>query len=203
LSEPVRKRLTQLRAFFDRAAPDWAERSFDLERARDHLIEAGLTAGQAVVDLGAGTGHFLPVIRRIIGCCGRLTALDLSQEMLDRCDATTSHATLICGSVEDLPLQPDSFDAALCIGLLPHFADRARALAEIHRVIRPGGCLTVLHMIGREHLNRLHQHIGGAVAHDLLPCEAEMRASLEAVGFRVDRVADEPEFYLTVARRAC
>ena len=201
MSESVRKRLTRLRTFFDRAAPDWAERSFDLERARKYLIEAGLAAGQAVVDLGAGTGHFLPVIRRIIGCRGRLTALDLSREMLDRCDATASHAGLICGSVEDLPLQPGSFDAALCIGLFPHFADRKRALTEICRVTRPGGLLTVLHMIGREHLNALHGKIGGTVAQDLLPGEPVVRASLEEAGFRVDRIADEEGFYLEVARR--
>lgn len=198
---PANSRLAQLQAFFDRAAPDWAARHFDLDRVRGLLVRAGLGFGQSVLDLGTGTGHFLPLIRSLIGQTGCLAALDLSRGMLSRCDAAASAAGKACGSVEALPFRRACCDTALCIGLFPHFADRARALAEIHRVVRPGGRIVILHAIGRDRLNALHQGIGGAIAEDLLPDEPEVRSSLTGAGFRSVRVTDEPDAYLAVATR--
>lgn len=201
MNDPTRSRLAELRSFFDAAAPGWAERRFDLDRAREHLVRAGLARGQTVLDLGTGTGHFLPLIREIIGETGRLMGLDLSREMLRRCDASASRAARACASVEALPVRPACCDVALCIGLFPHFADRARALVEIHDAVRPGGRIVILHMLGRERLNETHRGIGGAIAGDLLPDEAEVRDSLEGAGFRPEGIADERDFYLAFAGR--
>ena len=198
----MRDRLSELRTFFDRAAEEWQGRRFDLTLARSLLVEAGVSEGQAVLDLGTGTGHYLPVIRNILGPSGDILGLDLSGEMLKRCcSAPGTRAHLACGATEALPLKSSAWDAALCIGLYPHFADRVASLTEIARVLRSNGTIVILHLIGRQRLNALHREIGGTIADDLLPGDPQVRASLERAGFTVDHIADEPGWYRAVGRR--
>ena len=196
---PHRDRLDALRGFFDRAAPTWAARSFQAGLAEALIAPLGLRAGGRVLDLGAGTGHLLPVLRNAVGGAGTICALDLSMKMLKyAASAASANAFLTCGSAEALPLWDDFWDAAICMGIYPHFADRASALAEIHRVLRPGGKMAILHMIGREQLNALHRQAGGVIADDLLPDSQEVAQSLEAAGFRVTEVADRAESYRAI-----
>lgn len=187
------ERRRELQTFFDRAAPEWAVRSFDGALMEELIDRVGLRRGDRVLDLGGGTGHLLAALRRRVGADGAVCMVDLSPEMLRHAaDPARCHGALrVCGMVEDLPLAEGGWDAAFCMGLFPHLTDPRAALAGIRRVLVAGGKVAVMHLIGREKLNGLHRQIGGIVAEDLLPPGEEVAGVLREAGFRVEEVRDE------------
>lgn len=97
----------------------------------------GLAPGREVLDLGAGTGKFTRLLTRT----GALvTAVEPVAEMRDQLAATLSGVSVLGGTAEAMPLPDASVDAVVCAQAFHWFANEA-ALQEIHRVLRPGGCL--------------------------------------------------------------
>lgn len=106
-----------------------------------HLIAAlGTRPGSLVVDVGAGTGK----LTRLLAPFGaRLVAVDPVDAMRRQFAAAQPAIPVIGGTAEHLPLRSRIADA-IVIAQAFHWLDHARALAEIHRVLRPGGGLAVL-----------------------------------------------------------
>ena len=101
-------------------------------RLGDHVLEIG--AGY-----GAATGHLLKLAPRV-------TSLEFDPRLLRKLKAKYQCAQLIalCGDAATLPFADQSFSSAVAILVLHHLKSRElqdRALAEVHRVLRPGGSL--------------------------------------------------------------
>lgn len=195
--------LEALRDFFDEAAPRWATRSFD-QALMERLIDCcKLGPGARVVDLGGGTGHLLPTLRQRVGPSGCLCLIDLSLGMLRQAASlvATTRAWRCCGQGEHLPLRTGQWDAVIGMGLYPHLDDPLAVLAEIWRVLVPGGRVAFLHLIGRAQLNALHQQLGGIVATHLLPAGEEVAQTLATAGFAVERVVDREDSFLVLGSR--
>lgn len=109
------------------------------------LAERGRPApGAAILDVGCGTGV---VARRFArACTGRIVGLDATPAMLDVARAAAAREGLAVewreGTAERLPFGPE-FDLVTCQFALMFFADRGKALAEMRRVLRPGGRLAL------------------------------------------------------------
>ncbi|MGE4220742.1 MAG: methyltransferase domain-containing protein [Alphaproteobacteria bacterium] len=99
--------------------------------------------GQRVLDVGCGTGF---LIDRLLARCPEAepVGLDLTPAMLDRAaDRLGGRARLLCGSGDALPLPDRSIDALVSANVF-HFFDRpGTALAEMRRVLRPGGRIVI------------------------------------------------------------
>lgn len=99
----------------------------------------------AVLDVGCGTGINLIEIARALGPCKQLVGVDLSPGMLDvarrKAAAAGLDASFSVGDAESLDLPDASFDLVVCNSAYHWFPDRARAIAELTRVLRPGGQL--------------------------------------------------------------
>lgn len=96
------------------------------------------------LEIGAGTGYFgLNLLQ--LGLIGSLTATDVSQGMLERLGATAEGLGLEVRTrrcdAERLPFDDASFDLVFGHAVLHHIPDLAAALAEIRRVLRPGGAI--------------------------------------------------------------
>jgi ubiquinone/menaquinone biosynthesis C-methylase UbiE len=109
-----------------------------------------------------------------------------------------AHAWLVLADARRLPLRTGSVDAAFAAGLLPHLPEPAPGLAELARVVRPGGRLCLFHPSGRVALAARH---GRQVRDTDLLAEQPLRRLLERTGWRLDRYDDPPERFLAVARR--
>lgn len=113
------------------------------------LVErAALSPGDRVLDVAAGTGASLMPASRRIGASGRVIGLDIAPGMVARLrelieDQGIENAEVLVGDAESLPFDDGLFDAVLCGFGLFFFADTMRALAEIKRVLRPGGGFAV------------------------------------------------------------
>jgi SAM-dependent methyltransferase len=90
-----------------------------------------LSPSTRVIDAGCGEGVLVSEY------AGRLA--------IEGVDAHYSSERVRTGSVTNLPYEPETFDRALCLDVLEHltFEEQPRALAELHRVLRPGGELLV------------------------------------------------------------
>lgn len=107
------------------------------------LDAAGVTAGQRVLDVACGTGVLARAAAARVGAEGAATGLDPQPGMLAVAAERTPGVTWRAGTAEDLPFEDAAFDAVLSQFGLMFFGDRARAIGEMLRVLRPGGGLAV------------------------------------------------------------
>ncbi len=110
--------------------------------ARDLVAALNLTAGQRVLDVGTGTGAALAPAALSVGAGGFAVGIDASIEML-RVNRGRSRACVVAADAFDLPFPTSFFDAALASFVVAHLNTYSRAIAEMVRVVRPGGHLGI------------------------------------------------------------
>ena len=115
---------------------------------RPVLDRVGIRSGERVLELGPGPGAFTVEAARRVGTEGRLIAVDIQPEMIAQVEKRVRVAELTnvethVADAYHLPLDDASVDRAFLVTVLPEIPDQARALAELHRVIRPGGLLSI------------------------------------------------------------
>jgi ubiquinone/menaquinone biosynthesis C-methylase UbiE len=109
--------------------------------ALDLVNEAGLRPGDRVLDVGCGTGTIARLAAERVGINGRVSALDVNAGMLSVARSLPSAIPIKWyeTAAESVPLPDNSFDVILCGLSFQFFADKAAALREMHRVLKPGG----------------------------------------------------------------
>ena len=148
------------------------------ERIRNAAVAAWastLPAGAAILDAGAGTGHYAPLFKHC-----RYTASDHP----DASYAPTDFP-LVRGDITAIPLPDASQDAILCTEVLEHIEDPLAALVEFARLLKPGGEL-FLSVPAACRVHRVTFHYWGGFAPDFfekaLPARGFTLSKLEPVG---------------------
>lgn len=123
--------------------------SLELAGAKSRVTELlRLAPGHAALEAGCGLGRDTEAMARQVTPGGYAVGLDLSQEMIGQATARTASLGLPLdfkvGSVMALPFEDASFDAVRVERTLQHLPDPAGAVAELVRVLRPGGRFAVL-----------------------------------------------------------
>ena len=114
------------------------------------LEAVDLQPGHRLVDVACGTGIVARTARREFGDGVDVTGVDLNQAMLEVARRVEPGIEWVEGDAAALPMEPDTFDAATCQMAFMFFPDRRTALAEMARVVRPGGRLAALVPAGLE-----------------------------------------------------
>ncbi len=172
------------RAVFDRIAPryDLVSGLMTLgmgDRWRRAAAEAAdATAGQRVLDAYTGTGDLALLLADRVTRLGEVVGVDLSPEMIARARLKATASGRECRfEVADctaLPFASDWFDAATASGGLRSLADPAPGVAELVRVVRPGGRMVILEVTPPARLRGAHARVlrfttpllGGALGGD-------------------------------------
>jgi SAM-dependent methyltransferase len=155
--------------------------------------------GDSVLDVACGTGLLTRIVAKAVGPQGRVVGYDISTEMLAVARKLTpdpSHEALIDwreGDAVSLPFASETFDIVFCEFGLMFFPDRAGALNEMRRVLKPGG--------------RLALSVWGSI--DKCPGQLAVRACWErhfgaaaAGGFYAQHSLGDPELVLPLLRSA-
>ncbi len=192
-----------VRVYFNQKAASWDETSSERDTAKLERMAKRLRIkpGSIVLDVGTGTGAFLPFLLREIGGGGRIAALDFAEKMLKRARAKGFNGNIdyLCADVTNIPLGNEIFDIIVCYSSFPHFPDKSRALTEMKRVTKRGGRLLICHTSSRASINEIHCQIH-AVENDIIPDEDEMQIILLGAGF-IEIKIDDSESYLASARK--
>jgi ubiquinone/menaquinone biosynthesis C-methylase UbiE len=139
------------------------------------------TAGERVLEVGAGTGHFLRAIaRRGPRCIG----IEPSAAMIGvaRSRGGNGRTDYVRGRGEALPFPDESFDALLAMTVLEFVTDVESVVAEAARVVRPGGRVVVAVLNARGPWARARLRQGGLWAAARFFTAAELRALLLPFG---------------------
>ena len=138
------------RAFFDRIAGDWDLIGSDFARGtgRVEMLGALVPPSLVVADVGCGTGYLARALARRVA---RVICIDTSAAMLDQAREKLAdldgRVEYRLGAVETLPLTDGEVDAACAHMVLHHLHDPRRGLAEMTRVVRPGGTVACVELL--------------------------------------------------------
>jgi arsenite methyltransferase len=166
-------------------------RTRDVVRRRD-LALAALDAqpGDAVLDIGCGPGFYVAALAERAAA---VTGIDQSASMLALAARKTEghdNVTLLEGEAIPLPLGDASMDRVLSVQVFEYIADVPAALAEVHRVLRPGGRVVLWdidwttlswHAGDAERMARMTQAWDRHLVHPALP--RTLGAALRGAGF--------------------
>lgn len=137
-----------VKRFFDEVADEWDEMrtSFYNERVIDALADrTRIDSRQTVADIGTGTGF---VAAGLGPRASQVVGIDQAGGMLAKARRNfaalgVDNVTLMQGTVDALPLADDAVDAAVANMVLHHAPQPAEMLAEMARIVRPGGWVAI------------------------------------------------------------
>ncbi len=151
---------------------------------------ADLHEGDVVLDLGSGGGIDVILSAKRVGPSGLAYGLDMTDEMLalarkNAADAGVRNVVFLKGLIEQVPLPADSVDVVISNCVINLSTDKAAVLAEIARVLKPGGRLGVSDVVAEDRLSPEERAARGSYVGCIAGAlsKGEYDAGLEAAGF--------------------
>ncbi len=146
----------QVKEFFEQVSGQWDQMHQDFYSTDviDALAARSALGPDAhVVDVGTGTGF---IAGGLAARAARVTGTDSSPAMLDQARTNldglgVDNVDLLEAGVEGVPLPDDAADAAVANMVLHHAPDPAAMIAEMARVVRPGGTVAVTDCVAHDH----------------------------------------------------
>src|SRR5712675_742946 len=159
LQAVLAERRTKSQEFFSSSAGQWDRVRDDLFGDRFHLAALAALAERSwtVGDLGCGTGQvsaaLAPFVAHVVAVDASAAMLQAARKRLSRFD----NIELRRGELEGLPIDDGRLDAATLMLVLHHVPEPERALAEVARVLKPGGRAMIVDMLPHERENYRQQ----------------------------------------------
>jgi ubiquinone/menaquinone biosynthesis C-methylase UbiE/DNA-binding transcriptional ArsR family regulator len=190
LQSVLAERRTKSQEFFSSSAGQWDRLRDDLFGERFHLAALAAFADPAwtVGDLGCGTGQVSSALAPFVG---HVIAVDASAAMLQAARKRLhgfANVDLRRGELESLPIDDARLEAATLMLVLHHVPEPEGALAEVARVLKPGGRLVIVDMLPHDREN--YRHLMGHVW--LGFSDEQLRRLLSGAGFADTRIVSLP-----------
>jgi len=116
------------------------------------LSEIGVGEGQSVMDFGCGSGIYSIPAAKLVGKKGKVYSLDVSKSALKKLSSKAESEgldniiTILSTGKPEIPIDYESLNHVLLIDVLQEIPDKEKLFEEIHRVLKPGGLVTVYPM---------------------------------------------------------
>jgi ubiquinone/menaquinone biosynthesis C-methylase UbiE len=193
------------RIFFNEAANNWDIQFSNTVTANflEMLMSRlELASGQKVLDVGTGTGIFIPSIVKAVGQSGLVVAVDFAEKMVEICKRKYSglpNVKVELRDIEVLDYPSNYFDAITCFGVFPHIQNKQKVLFKMNLVLKRYGKLLIAHALSSNEIRELHRNESPIIADDVIPGKKEMTQLLNNAGFEIDCFEDQPGRYICVS----
>lgn len=144
----------------------FAEQLSVLEEFQRRVVSgAEISEGDIVLDVGTGDGLIAFAALQKVGGAGRVIFSDVSQDLLDECEALAQslevleRCDFVRASADALPFPDESVDVVTTRSVLIYLKDKAPAFEEFHRVLKPGGRISIfepINIFGYEQRRQLY-----------------------------------------------
>ena len=166
-----------------------------------HFDLADIREGERVLDLGSGSGmdSFLAALK--VGPRGQVTGLDMTDEQLQKAESLRKrhgleHVSFVKGYMEEMPLEPGTFDVVISNGVINLAAEKDKVFEEIAKVLKPGGRMAISDIVTEKQLSDnivcdsslWAACIGGAAQQD------RYREMIESAGMKIVKVRENPQY---------
>ncbi|MBW2715478.1 MAG: ArsR family transcriptional regulator [Deltaproteobacteria bacterium] len=155
LARAMESRSERTRSFFDSVGPEWdaLRKVFNDDALRARAVSRLIDPNLIVADIGTGTGILAIELARL---GTRVIAIDHSSRMLDAARAKTADEPHLeiefrHGEADGLPISDSEIDAAFAHMVLHYLPSPSDAIAEMARVVKPGGVVVVVDFVPHQH----------------------------------------------------
>jgi demethylmenaquinone methyltransferase/2-methoxy-6-polyprenyl-1,4-benzoquinol methylase len=186
------------REFFNQMAESWDDICCKPEEKIRHVIEStGLSKGDNVLDIGSGTGVLIPYIEDKVGETGRITALDVSENMISISKKKNKYKNLDFEISDYYKYNSDDkYDCIMAYSCYPHFIDKKKFFQKSFDLLRQNGKIIIAHVEGKETINSNHRGVEKKVDSSMLVGIEKLAEFAKKMGFVTFYKEDNEEFYI-------
>lgn len=191
------------RDYFNSLAQKWDTITNHPEEKINYVLnKAKLEQGANVLDIGSGTGVTIPHIMSKIGYSGHITALDVSEKMIEISKEKNTYSNLdfqICDFYKFNPQK--EFDNIVAYSCYPHFRDKMSFFKKAYSLLKGNGTLIIAHIESKEAINKRHDSINIDLESDKLTAIEYNKQIMENNGFNTLYAEDSSNYYILVGKK--
>ena len=185
--------------FFNSCADNWDNIRQTNPAILEKLINlADIPADAMVLDVGSGTGVLIPYLHAQMGACGKITAIDFSENMLAKAQekfSNLNNLNFLVGDILGMDLPQNFYDVVICLNFFPHLHTRKEEfLLKMNSALKNDGSLIVMHDISRETVNNIHRE-SEVVAEHRLPEAKVVGEMFQACGYQNIHAYEDDTMY--------
>ena len=180
-----------IKNFFNDFAPRWDNEPIAEKQILDIILDnADVKENINVLDVACGTGVLFPFyLERNVK---RITAVDLSPEMVKIAKRKFPQAEIICGDAESVDFDRQ-FDVIMIYNAFPHFPEPIKVIENLTKHLKNNGRLCIAHGMSKKELDEIHMKSAGKVS-GILP-ECDELAEILKPYFNVDIMISNDKMY--------
>lgn len=191
------------REFFNSVAEEWDNMSkHPVEKINYIMDKINLQKGYSVLDIGSGTGVMIPFIEDKVGEEGRVTALDIAENMLKVSERKHKYHNLKFINDDFLQFTSlEKYDAIIAYSCYPHFDDKEKFFKKAYELLKAEGVLVIVHIESKDAINNRHRGIEEKVKSHMLPPIEELCKFINGFDFKKIYMEDSEEYYIYIGEK--
>lgn len=191
--------------FFNSVAHKWDSMIVVNEEKINYALDrTGLSEESSILDVGTGTGVMIPFLLNRIGLKGKITAVDIAENMLDVAKEKfqgEDRIEFLNINIEEEKVE-ETFDLIICYSVFPHFTNKTETIKKlIDNNLKKDGKLLIFHSQSKEKINSIHQKTDAVVAEDKLIDLDRQKKLFKNEGMKVSMGIDNEEMYLIIIEK--